>query len=327
MFNDIVSALTRLKPYRFEGESRACELCGGTHHDVVGRRARNGQRLRTVLCRNCGLVFTNPMPTRDEVDHFYRRRYREHYQGRTVPSKKHIAKSRKGAHHRAEFLAPSLPKGALVVDVGAGGGEFVNEMMERGYRTIGIEPHTGFARYAAETYGAEIVNAGWEGADIPAGEVDAISANHVLEHFRHPLEALGRFRSWLKPGGLLYLSVPNIQHPSKTPYGRFHFAHLYNFNEASLLMMARRAGFEPLPGMDAEPTTKIFRRLDEPCDDWMIYPENAVDLARFFRTYTNRRHFFTLTPYRRWFERVGRLGSVMLLSYLPGNGNRKTRSS
>ncbi|MEX0694999.1 MAG: class I SAM-dependent methyltransferase [Rhodospirillales bacterium] len=317
MITDIVSAVTRLKPYQFEGSIEDCALCGASQHRVVGRRARNGQKLRTVLCLNCGMVYTNPMPTQDEVLNFYRRHYREHYQGRTIPSKKHIAKTKKGAYNRAEIITPYLPNNAAIVDVGSGGGEFVHEMKQRGYRAFGIEPHHGFAQYSRDAYGIEVINDGWETADISDGQLDAVSANHVLEHFRDPVGALQQFRSWLKPDGLLFLSVPNIEHPGKTPYGRFHFAHLYNFNEATFLMMTRKAGFEPLPDQDLGPTTKLLRPTTQPCSDWMTYPQNATRLDEFFQTYTNRRHFLTFTPYLRWFQRMGRLGSNMLLVNLP----------
>lgn len=325
LINDVISTFTRMVPYRFTGEMRACELCGGADHEVVGRRDRYGHALRTVLCRGCGLVFTNPMPTPAELDQYYRIYYRKHYQNAFQPTKKHVIKSTKGARNRCRDLRPLLGPGTVAVDVGAGGGEFVHELQSQGVDAVGIEPNQGFATYARQRYGVRILIAGWQDADIAPDSVDVITANHVLEHFHDPLAAMERFRSWLKVGGRLFVSVPEIENPERTPYGRFHFAHLYNFNHASLVMMALKAGFDVKPDFANPSTTLVFDKLEKPVAEWMRFPGNYAQLSRFFRTYTNRRYFLSWTPYHRWFRRMFRLGSVMVGSYFvsePGGGRR-----
>ena len=73
LFDDAVSTVTRMRPYRFTGQEAACDLCGNPSHDQVGTRDRYGRKLRIVLCAHCGLVYANPMPTEAEVDAFYAR--------------------------------------------------------------------------------------------------------------------------------------------------------------------------------------------------------------------------------------------------------------
>jgi predicted SAM-dependent methyltransferase len=49
---------------------------------------------------------------------------------------------------------------------------------------------------------------------FPDGTFDAVYASHVLEHFDYAgslLEALCEWRRVLAPGGLLYISVPNLE--------------------------------------------------------------------------------------------------------------------
>jgi SAM-dependent methyltransferase len=307
---DFRSTFTRTLPYRFVGELRACELCGGDRHEVVGRRDRYGNRLRTVLCRGCGLVFTNPMPTDEEVDRFYERHYRNLYHGAYAPTPKAILKARRGALARYEDLRRFLPATGRVIDVGAGSGDFVHVLRSNGIAAEGIEPNRAFAAYARRTYRAPIHAGGWQDVSIPPESVDLVTANHVLEHFRNPLAALWRMHSWLKTGGLLYVAVPDIENPDRTPYGRFHVAHLYNFNRASLVMMALRAGFaiDPASGRS---TDLMLRKAPQPASDWLIFPDNHERLARFFSRFTNRRYFLSPTPYRRWVRRMARLGGVM----------------
>lgn len=311
MTSDFRSIFSRMVPYRFNGEFCACELCGSKDHEVVGRRDRYGNRLRTVICQGCGLVFTNPMPTEEEVDQFYRREYRNRYHGAYTPKRKAVLKARRGAASLYSRLKPLLSTASRVIDVGAGTGDFVQLLRSNKIDAEGIEPNLQFATYAGDTYGVPIHQGGWQDVPISPESIDLVTANHVLEHFRHPLAALQCMHGWLKADGYLYVSVPDVQNPNRTPYGRFHFAHLYNFNHASLVMMARKAGFIVDPNCTDRSTDLILRKAPAPVADWRVFPDNYASLADFFSRHTNRRHFLSPTPYLRWVRRMRRLSAVI----------------
>ncbi len=312
---EFASVFSRMVPYRFRGEMRACELCGGTDHEVVGWRDRYFSPLRTVLCRRCGLVFTNPMPTEDEVDAFYRLHYRKHYHNAYEPTAKAIYKASRGAEGRFRALLPHLPPGGRVVDVGASSGDFVNILRREGFDAVGVEPNAAFVAYARAHYGVTMLEGGWQDVEIAPGSVDVVTTHHAVEHFRHPLAALRRMRSWLKPGGLLQVAVPNVENPERTPYGRFHFAHLHNFNHATLVMMAARAGFDLAVPADDRETGLVFRLAAEDEAPERLFPGNYARLSRYFATHTNRRYFLSGKPYRRWVRRMARLGSVLVKAH------------
>lgn len=238
----------RLKRYKFCGELVDCRLCGGQEHSIISHRDRYFHPLRTVCCSNCGLVFTNPMPTEDEVTAYYKQDYRRHYSGTEKPDSRYIQRAREGCSKRFEQLKSSFPERGLIVDVGAAGGEFLNCARQDGYQTFGIEPSEDYADHARASYGLRIHTGGWEDAPIEPGTVDVVTIHHVLEHLREPLEAVRRFHQWLKPDGILYISVPNVHRPDRTPMSRFHFAHIHNFTPKTLIMLGLRAGFEPLEG-------------------------------------------------------------------------------
>jgi 2-polyprenyl-3-methyl-5-hydroxy-6-metoxy-1,4-benzoquinol methylase len=48
--------------------------------------------------------------------------------------------------------------------------------------------------------------------DYPSDFFDAIVCADVLEHLRDPWATVGRLAGWLKPGGVLLASLPNIRH-------------------------------------------------------------------------------------------------------------------
>ena len=100
----------------------------------------------------------------------------------------------------------------------------------------------------------------------------------------------------------------------RTPYARFHFAHLCNFSHASLVMVALRAGLAVEPRFGGDSTTLIFRKLAAPPAQWLVFPDNYALLSRFFREHTNAKYFLTLIAYTRWVRRMKRLGSNMLMA-------------
>lgn len=295
--------------YRFEGETIACPLCGGHAHDVVATRDRAFNRLRTVLCRGCGLVMTNPMPTEAEIDAFYRHDYRAAYHGSAKPSAKILVKAERGAAQRAVRLASLLKPGMAVLDLGAAEGAFVARLVALGFQPIGVEPNEGFARHAAETSGAKILIGGWRDVELPDAALDLVTIHHVLEHLRDPVGALSRVAQWIKPGGLVQIAVPNIADTRKSPQARFHFGHVYNYNRASLIAMAARAGLMPLEGFDAAPTDIVFTKAAAPRGP-IADTANYESLRALFDRHTFARHYLSATPYRRFVHRWRRWFAV-----------------
>ncbi len=322
MFAHLTSTITRMIPYRYTGKISDCHLCGADDKETVGRRDRYGNKLHTVGCKNCGLVFTDPMPTDKEVETYYTRFYRKHYHNAEQPSKRAIYKNFKGAQSIAKMLAPVIDPETIVLDVGAGGGQFVATLVEQGIKAKGIEPNEGFAEFARKSYGIDVQCCMWESAEIEPGSIGLITANHVVEHFRNPFGALEKFYSWLKPGGYLYISVPNIVRSQKTPYARFHFGHIYNFSPKTLRMMARKAGFEEYPILPEGDTTLVLRKVDGPDPNWFYAPNHGQEILEYFKTQTNLRHFLSFNPYRRWLERMSRLSKIMLASQFSDGRNK-----
>lgn len=74
-----------------------------------------------------------------------------------------------------------------------------------------------------------------------------ISMCDVLEHVESPQEVLKKCHNFLKPGGLLYLQVPNVM-GFKYPYGDSlglpH--HLWQFDHHTLPQLTSKMGFETL---------------------------------------------------------------------------------
>lgn len=79
----------------------------------------------------------------------------------------------------------------------------------------------------------------------------AITLIEVLEHVDEPLALLKTLRERMVPGGILVLETPNCEGVSdicsEDDYRKIHpLDHINGFTPASLLAIARRAGFAPL---------------------------------------------------------------------------------
>ena len=76
-----------------------------------------------------------------------------------------------------------------------------------------------------------------------------VTANHVVEHMPNPVEALAAMRGLLKPGGYIWISVPNADYPLAVKLrGRWHSTdlpfHLMQFTPQSLTLTGERANLK-----------------------------------------------------------------------------------
>ena len=128
----------RYRSFRFLGNRTPCNLCGEEEAIIIGRRDRWLQPLIYVMCRRCGLILND----------YYERHFWKRSQGAIEPTPKQIRRSMRDAESRLVNLAPLLKPGIRILDVGAGGGEFVALAERRGFRAEGVEPGVDYARYA-----------------------------------------------------------------------------------------------------------------------------------------------------------------------------------
>lgn len=258
-----------------------CRLCGGAERQVLATRGRGLVPLTTVVCRGCGLVSHHPLPDAAEVAAFYATRYRVAYKGGWEPKRKHALRALRGAIDRARQLAPLLPPGARVLDVGASSGEFTYVMQRAGFAARGIEPNQGYAAFARRTYGVDVETGGLEDADIAPGSCDLVTLNHVVEHLADPWGALRRIHGWLAPDGLVFLEVPNLAGVRKQAATTFHVAHVWNFTPETLALLAWQAGFVNSRPAAGGGTSVVLRkrRAEDPAPAG-AGPALAEELAR-----------------------------------------------
>ena len=287
-----------------------CNLCGSTDASLLSRRSRSGKPLRTVICRQCGLAWSDPRP--HDPREFYAERYRVDYKGACAPKPKHVLRAGKTALSRFAKIRDRLAGVRTILDVGTGGGEFAYLLRSLGYDLKGVEPNRGYADYSVAEYGLDVRVGFVEQCDFAANAFDLITIWHVLEHTENPGGVLAKLLGWLRPGGVLVVEVPSIEATCQSPKSTFHEAHLYHFNVASLRRLAERTGFAEAAHVISEDggnlTMYLHKRPARAGDAAALaIPGNCKRVAAIVRAHTPLRHYLGAAPYVRTARRLARI--------------------
>jgi len=116
--------------------------------------------------------------------------------------------------HWVARCAAQVPRGARVLDVGAGAAPYRSLFVHCEYKTqdFGQEPGT-LGRYAPLDYESDIT-----AIPVPDASFDVVLCTEVLEHVPRPIEAVAELARIVRPGGRLLLTAPLGSFLHQEPY-------------------------------------------------------------------------------------------------------------
>src|SRR5262249_29477295 len=121
-----------------------------------------------------------------------------------VPAPRYLLRRDRVLRHLGEG------NGRTVLDIGCGAGALLADLAERNFNCVGLESSTQAAQVArAVNSGKRNVSIVTEPGDNWQKKFDVLLALEVLEHISEDHKALETWLSWLKPGGLVVVSVPS----------------------------------------------------------------------------------------------------------------------
>ncbi|HZR58755.1 MAG TPA: class I SAM-dependent methyltransferase [Terriglobales bacterium] len=149
---------------------------------------------------------------------------------------------------RRDVLSHSKSGGSLL-DLGCSSGGFLSSMRSASWKLYGIEMSEEVARKAEASSGAEVFVGDILDAPFSPNSFDVITCFHVFEHLYQPRDILERVANWLKPGGIFYAMMPNIDSAGAHIFGSYWYAlelprHLYHFSPTSLKGLASSVGLQ-----------------------------------------------------------------------------------
>lgn len=242
-------------------------------------------------CERCGVVFMNPRIPPSEIGEYYPKTYYTNVKldpGMTALGRalfNAVAASRGYKINSDESLPLrilawlSLPytsryimpakiidpvENGKVLDIGCGNGSMLTRYKRLGWQTFGQEISSDSGEIAKEA-GHEIFIGDLFDANYPSQGFDAVTLWDSLEHIPNPSEVIQEVYRLLKPGGKIYISVPNFG----SWYGRkfedkwYMFTspvHYYHYDKKTLAFLLSEQGFTtvetsfPLGGAGIHPT-------------------------------------------------------------------------
>jgi 2-polyprenyl-3-methyl-5-hydroxy-6-metoxy-1,4-benzoquinol methylase len=148
-----------------------------------------------------------------------------------------------------EWVRSHRPLGEIgsLVEFGAGGGWNLVPFVREGVNVRGYDLSHELIPLA-ESHGVEVRQGG---LDTVEGEHDAILLLHVLEHLLDPVDGMRTLAARLKPDGLFFIEVPDIE---SFAVGQLQNAHTYYFSEKTLRHYAAQAGLTAIAFEHVEAT-------------------------------------------------------------------------
>ncbi len=243
--------MAKAKQNNNQFEDVACNICGSKEFDIVYDQLTYWEykgSFREVQCQSCKLVFLNPRPKLQYISKYYEI---DNYFGRDISTK---TAEIDDATIRWEAYSPSYKevlrrfKKGKILDIGAGTGLYLSFFKEKGWDVSGIELTDDAVSYAKKQYGITLKKGDFFDFEFPKNSFDVVSLNGALEHMYHPVETLTKARSYLKKGGIVIISIPNVDGLGRYIFGRNWFPwqpprHLYLFSPDTVTKAFKKAGY------------------------------------------------------------------------------------
>ena len=264
-------------------ERVACNICGSNETRLVFHK----WKFSIVQCVECGLVYVNPRAFRIEEDDYFKGAYMS-----TMEKDGRIDPCIEGLYSEILYnLSNRVPLGRLL-DVGCAMGHFIGFAKRYGWEVEGVECSPYAARYAEEHYGVKVHPVCvLQDANLPKASYNSCVLVEVIEHLADPRETLTEIWRLLEPGGVVYLTTPNLtcyrslllreEWDAVIPIG-----HLYYFDDASLRNLLSSVGFIDVENLTGSSDFEEELELAEKSGQCKLTPEELAkvkELARLDR--------------------------------------------
>src|SRR3984957_1277579 len=238
---------------------RACPLCGGADARVMVEAELDEGRLtasafasrklpeymhsRMVECKGCGMLYANPVLRQEALA--------EAYKDASFDSG---VESRLAAVTYRAILEPhlaALPSRNSALDIGAGDGAFLEELLALGFQNVvGVEPSEAPIAAAKPTVRGYLKCGVFAAEQFGAESLDLITCFQVIEHVWDPAKIASDAYVLLKPGGLFVIVAHDRSAFSARIMGTkspiFDIEHLQLFDRSTGAALLRTAGFESI---------------------------------------------------------------------------------
>jgi SAM-dependent methyltransferase len=225
-------------------ESERCSICGqaGAQQWLRAPDRLHGrlEKYTLVRCPGCSLVWLSHPPKPAEMHLHYTAEYHKLISA--------AGNSPRRWEQRKADLSKYKQSGTLL-DLGCSSGSFLESMRSEPWKLFGIEMSAESAKEAEAKSGAQVFVGDILAAPFPPESFDVVTCFDVLEHVYEPRQVVEKVATLLKPGGIFYFQVPNINSVEARIFGTYWHGlelprHLFHYSPASLRNLAKAAGLQ-----------------------------------------------------------------------------------
>ncbi len=197
-------------------------------------------------CQNCELVYLNPRPSEKEIGKYYPKTYEKH----KIEQKKTFYRILVDIFLKLQLnLRIPFKKNGKFLEIGAGQGYLLENAEKIGWNVTGIEINKKAAEKISKKLGIKIFTKDLLECKFKKNSFDVVAIIHTLEHMHHPFKELKEIHKILKPGGMIWIEVPNIDSFEFKLFKKKWYAlqppvHLTHFNKKTISKTLNKAGFK-----------------------------------------------------------------------------------
>lgn len=209
-------------------------------------------------CRNCSLVINRSGVPPEEAMEFYNEDYvkkNSYSKGEVLTAKAHFEARLPSVRRIAERLKPLLQKSQDIFELGAASGELLHLIQPNVHSCFGMELNSLFCEFMRTELSIPATDEDFMGYSFPQ-QYDGVISVNTVDHMYETGRVLEKLFSILKPGGWLYIEVPNDEQAlrtelpleSRSGFTKFMYqkAHYYSFSFETLGALLKQCGFEVL---------------------------------------------------------------------------------
>ena len=245
-------------------EIATCPVCHSegvalfTQRDLFcGLAGEFGQR----YCAGCDGYFLSPRVTESQIGYYYPDVY-QCYRRHSYPKLVGKVASALGLDTRRQRIVERFVQRGRILDVGCGRGEFLESLAAGPWE-----------RYAMDIkwHGQYGLPDGFHEGQFdheppPFTELDAITLWHVFEHLYHPQKALDNAATLLRPGGFLFLAIPDAKCVERLLFRKYWHGwdpprHIATYSACSIEILLHRSGLR-LVAVVPDACTGLLLSLD-----------------------------------------------------------------
>jgi 2-polyprenyl-3-methyl-5-hydroxy-6-metoxy-1,4-benzoquinol methylase len=197
----------------------------------------SGEKFQLFYDKEYDMLVTSPKPDANELNKYYESEdYISHTDSKRSLFEKiyHLVKIY-SLNKKVKLISNLNKQPGLLLDIGAGTGDFLNTAKNKNWSVEGIEPNDQ-ARKLAKQKRIELKP---EVSNLEIKKFDVITMWHVLEHIPDLQIQIKELKRLLKPNGYLIIAVPNFKSYDAQYYKSFWAAydvprHLWHFSKVSI---------------------------------------------------------------------------------------------